>query len=372
MASRCVNLGCAIRAAGEFGSLAPMASVGSRGLSGLVERIGSRWLLCDLRSSRGSENPISLRFSACRGKQHSGQRTFFLIATTVTGCPPQKCSYSPYCKAMLPDDFAHQRMEAVNRLAAGVAHEFNNVLQIVRGYVAFARDSLPEGSETRQDLDNALEATDRASNLSTRLLQFARAEDEQGAATDANDAVDALRMLLRPIIGENVRLTCETQKNLPCVAAGDASLRQALLNLCVNARDAMAPEGGGLHLSTALVSAVEGTAADVGALESTEYVRVSVSDSGQGVPPEIRSKLFEPFFTTKAPGEGTGLGLPMVATFVKSAGGAIVVDSEPGVGTRFDLYFRPAPEVIEGDWLPESQRDTLEELAAAAVGGGDG
>lgn len=228
-------------------------------------------------------------------------------------------------------------MEAVNRLAAGIAHEFNNVLQIVHGYVSFARDALPRDHGCRRDLEAALDATDRAAELASRLLQFARAEDREDRSADVNDAVHALQLLLRPIIGENIQLRSETAEDLPLAAVGDASIRQALLNLCVNARDAM-PAGGQLTLETATVQAPQGVTPCIGVFTDQAYVRVSVSDNGEGIPDSMRASIFQPFFSTKAPGEGTGLGLPMVATCVSAARGAIVITSLPGKGSRFDLY----------------------------------
>lgn len=230
-----------------------------------------------------------------------------------------------------------QRMEAVNRLAAGVAHEFNNVLQIVRGYVAFARDGLPEDSDTRDDLAHALDATDRAADLSRRLLQFARAEDDEALSADAADAIESLRLLLKPIIGENIQIETRVDPDLPAVVAGDASLRQALLNLCVNARDAM-PAGGVLSLGASIHTGAADGDLVVGDPPIEPCVRVTVADTGEGMDEQTVARAFDPFFTTKQPGEGTGLGLPMVASLATRAGGCLRVDSRLGSGTRIDLY----------------------------------
>ena len=236
-----------------------------------------------------------------------------------------------------PADFTHQRMETVNRLASGVAHEFNNVLQIVHGYVSFARDALPLESEPRQDLEAALKATDRAAELASRLLQFTRAQDEESRVADISDTVLATKLLLRPIIGENISISAEVWEGLPEAAVNETLVRQALLNLCINARDAM-PSGGVLLLETALTSAPVGVAPCVGEFSDQCYVRLSVSDTGEGIPAAIQQRIFQPFFTTKGPEEGTGLGLAMVASCVSEAGGAITIDSTLGEGTRFDLY----------------------------------
>ena len=228
-------------------------------------------------------------------------------------------------------------METVNRLAAGVAHEFNNVLQIVHGYVSFARDALPSDCEPRQDLEQALKATDRAAELASRLLQFTRAPNEESCAADVSDIVLATKLLLRPIIGENIRIVAHACEGLPDAGANETLIRQALLNLCINARDAM-PSGGELLLETTLTNAPVEVNPCIGEFSDQSYVRLSVSDMGEGIPAAIKPHIFQPFFTTKGPGKGTGLGLAMVASCVLEAGGAITVDSTPGEGTRFDLY----------------------------------
>lgn len=246
-------------------------------------------------------------------------------------------------------DFTHQQMETVNRLAAGVAHEFNNVLQIVHGYVSFARDALPFDSEPRQDLEAALKATDRAAELASRLLQFTRAQDEENRAADISDTVVATKLLLRPIIGENIRIIANAREGLPEAGVNETLIRQALLNLCINARDAM-PTGGDLLLESDLVTAPVGITPCVGVFNEQSYVLLSVSDTGEGMSAAILQRIFQPFFTTKGPNAGTGLGLAMVASCVAEAGGAITIDSTLGEGTRFDLYL-PLAGAVEYDSL---------------------
>lgn len=240
-------------------------------------------------------------------------------------------------------------METVNRLAGGVAHEFNNVLQIVHGYVSFARDALPLGSEPRLDLEAALHATDRAAELASRLLQFTRAQDEENLAADISDTVVATKLLLRPIIGENIRIVANAREGLPAAGVNETSIRQALLNLCINARDAM-PSGGELLLESDLVTAPIGVTPCIGEFTEQSYVLLSVADTGEGISSEIQQRVFQPFFTTKGPDEGTGLGLAMVASCVAEAGGAITIDSTLGEGTRFDLYL-PLAGAVEYDSL---------------------
>ncbi len=242
------------------------------------------------------------------------------------------------CQEADPADLVTtQRLQAIDRLAAGVAHEFNNVLQIVSGYVTFARENLPADSPVRSDLDHALIATGRASRLASRLLQFARAEDDEAGVADVGDAVESLELLLRPIIGENIGIEVAAAEEPIEVAAGDASLRQALLNLSVNARDAM-PAGGVLRLAAGVATLTGDEPMAIGTPPAGDYARVSVEDTGEGIDPSVIGQLFKPCFTTKQPGVGTGLGLAMMADFVRRANGGVQVTSRPGEGTRFELY----------------------------------
>lgn len=258
-----------------------------------------------------------------------------------------------------------QRLEAVNCLAAGVAHEFNNVLQIVRGYVSFSRDASPEGSEIRADLDSALVATDRAADLSRRMLQFARAEDDHGGVVDVADAVESVALLLKPIVGENIQVEVDVLSDPPLVAVGEASLRQAILNLCINARDAM-PDGGTLRLAACLVEGAEVSGTHVGAISDGPYFELSVADTGTGMDAGTIEHVFEPFFTTKLPGEGTGLGLAMIAGFVSGAGGAIRVSSLKGAGATFHLYL----PVITEEAVPVPRHAPVASGEMAGLGGG--
>lgn len=228
-------------------------------------------------------------------------------------------------------------MEATNRLAAGVAHEFNNVLQIVYGYVMFAREGLPDESDTRRDLTCALEAADRAASLSSRLLQLVRADENHEGPADVNDAVDSLQLLLKPILGCAVNVEVDADGELPLAAAADGLLRQALLNLCVNAGDAM-PEGGAIRLVTRAVEFIEPEACSVGSVEAGNYIGVAVEDEGEGVSEEAMGQLFDPFFTTKDVGKGAGLGLSMVASFVAGSGGGLRYSNRPQGGATFELF----------------------------------
>ncbi len=234
-----------------------------------------------------------------------------------------------------------QRMEAIDCLAGGIAHEFNNVLQAVSGYISFASAELDAESQAFRDLAQAREAVGRATQLTRDLLGFARAQEEGMQATDINDVVEGLIDLLRPVLGADIELRLR-RTNAKMTAKVDVlELRQALLNLCLNARDAM-PEGGWLSISAERFRVVDQGAA--GALDPGVYCRIFVTDTGCGIPNESQRQVFDPFFTTKEAGKGTGLGLAAVYGFTQRAGGGVAVYSCDGTGTTFSLYL-PIEEI---------------------------
>ena len=262
-----------------------------------------------------------------------------------------------------------QRMETVDCLAGGVAHEFNNVLQIVRGYVSFARDALPEDSETREDLVQALIATDRAAGLASQLLGFVRSKETDELVTDINDTVGGVGMLLKPIIGEHINLSvaCSAER-LPTLSP-DGHLKQALLNLCVNARDAM-PQGGDLLMRVERFD-TESRRPEIGAgLNPGCYARIWVSDTGSGIPVDMQEKIFEPFYTTKEK-KGTGLGLAVVKSLTEQAGGALTLTSRPGSGTCFAVYVPLDEESLMLRQPEEAVADLFDRPEVLAARGGD-
>jgi len=227
-----------------------------------------------------------------------------------------------------------QKMESLGRLAGGMAHDFNNLMTAVLGHVSFAAAALPEAHETRAELDEIREAALRASELTRQLLAFARRQLVAPRVVDVNELVVSLDGLLRRLLGEDVELSTLLEGAPLCVRIDPSQLEQVLVNLAVNARDAM-PAGGRLVLVTADASLREGRHP---ALPAGRYVRVSVSDTGHGIAPELFEHLFEPFFTTKEAGRGTGLGLATCYGIVRQCGGHIEVESAPGAGARFDVY----------------------------------
>ena len=231
-----------------------------------------------------------------------------------------------------------QKMEAVGRLAGGVAHDFNNLLTVISSYSALALDALPSTAPLRADVEEIRAAADRAAGLTRQLLAFSRKQLMQPQVVSLNDVAADMERLLRRLIGEDVRLTMEFAEELGDVLADPGHLQQVILNLAVNARDAM-PSGGELRIETANVClSSELTIGALGA-DAGEYVTLVVSDTGSGMTADTQAHLFEPFYTTKPLGHGTGLGLSTVYGIVKQSGGDIHVQSSPGRGATFKLYF---------------------------------
>jgi two-component system cell cycle sensor histidine kinase/response regulator CckA len=227
-----------------------------------------------------------------------------------------------------------QKMESLGRLAGGMAHDFNNLMTAVLGHASFASETLPETHEAREELAAIEQAALRASALTRQLLAFARLQHVAPRVVDVNELVASLDGLLRRLIGEDIALKTRLAAVPACASIDPIQLEQVLVNLAVNARDAM-PQGGSLALETARVTVK--TEAHL-PLPEGPYVRVSVRDTGHGIGDQVREHLFEPFFTTKQPGKGTGLGLATCYGIVQQCGGHITVESAPDAGARFDVY----------------------------------
>jgi PAS domain S-box-containing protein len=218
--------------------------------------------------------------------------------------------------------FQAQKMEAVGRLAGGIAHDFNNLLTVINGHAAMLLQDLGEGTPVADSVRAILEAGERAAGLTQQLLAFSRKQIVAARELDLNAVVADTEAMLRRLIGEDVLLTKDLQPGLGAVRADPTQVQQVVMNLAVNARDAM-PHGGRLCILTK----------DVG-----EHVLLAVTDTGCGMTEEVKAHLFEPFFTTKGPGEGTGLGLSTVYGIVKQGGGHVEVESQPGSGTTVRVY----------------------------------
>jgi two-component system, cell cycle sensor histidine kinase and response regulator CckA len=231
-----------------------------------------------------------------------------------------------------------QKMEAVGMLAGGVAHDFNNLLTIINGYTQLILNSLRADDANRHSAEQVMKAGERAAALTNQLLAFSRRQVLQLKVLDLNRAVSSLGVMLQRLIGEDIDLRLELRPETGRVNADAGQLEQVLMNLAVNARDAM-PTGGTLTIETANVDLDETYAGRHIAVKPGPYVLLAVSDTGSGMDEATKQRLFEPFFTTKGPGKGTGLGLSTVFGIVKQSGGSLEVYSEPGRGSSVKIYF---------------------------------
>ncbi len=236
-----------------------------------------------------------------------------------------------------------QKMEAIGRLAGGVAHDFNNLLTVINGYGDLMLMELPEGDTLREPVAAILDAGERAARLTQQLLAFSRKAIVAPKILDLNDLVAESAKLVCRLIGEDIVVAVALAPALARIKADPGQIEQVIMNLVVNARDAM-PNGGRLTIETRNVTlGAEDLTGDPD-LKPGPYARLTVTDTGCGMPDEVRAKIFEPFFTTKEVGKGTGLGLAVVHGVVKLCGGQIGVESQVGVGTAFQLHFPAAPE----------------------------
>ena len=229
------------------------------------------------------------------------------------------------------------KMEAVGRLAGGVAHDFNNLLTVITGNVELAGGELAPADPLSQYLAEIAKAAESAASLTRQLLAFSRRQLIEPRTLNLSELVENLRKMLHRLIGEDIELRTRLAADLAAVKVDPGQFDQVVVNLAVNARDAM-PGGGRLTLSTANVALDEAYCRRHPDVKPGRYVRLAVQDTGQGMSPDVQQRLFEPFFTTKPKGRGTGLGLAVIFGIVKQAGGSIDVESEPGQGTTFNIH----------------------------------
>jgi PAS domain S-box-containing protein len=239
-----------------------------------------------------------------------------------------------------------QKMEAVGQLAGGVAHDFNNLLVVIIGYAdLLLRRMAPEGNERAlRQIEEIRKAGDRAKSLTRQLLAFSRKQVLQPKVIDLNALVRDMDKMLRRLIGEHIDIATVLEADLDNVEADPGQIEQVLLNLAVNARDAM-PDRGRLTIETANIELNAEFVRTHRTVEPGSYVMIIVSDTGEGMSPEVQARIFEPFFTTKEQGKGTGLGLSTVYGIIQQSGGSICVQSEPGHGTTFKIYLPRAHEL---------------------------
>jgi PAS domain S-box-containing protein len=250
-----------------------------------------------------------------------------------------------------------QKMEAVGRLAGGVAHDFNNMLTAIMSYAELLQADLPEDGAVQENLDEIRQAARRAAGLTRQLLAFSRQQILEPRVLNANEVVTGLEKMLARIIGEDVDLVTKLAPGLGHVRADPGQLEQAILNLVINARDAM-PSGGRLVIETADVELDEQYNVDHGIEGVGPYVMIAITDSGQGMDKATQARIFDPFFTTKEQGKGTGLGLSTVYGIVKQSGGFVWVYSEPGHGATFKIYLPRVDAPVEAPIAPTAVRTT--------------
>jgi PAS domain S-box-containing protein len=244
--------------------------------------------------------------------------------------------------------FRSQKMEAVGQLTGGIAHDFNNILAIILGNVELLRAYLPKDNYADEIIDAVLRATMHGRDLTGHLLAFSRRRLLNPQPVDVNALVGGIVKLLGRTLGASIQLTTETAGDAGIAFVDPGALEAAVLNVALNARDAM-PEGGTLIIRTAKADIANATSIDDD-LKPGTYVRLALQDTGAGMSPEVAARVFEPFFTTKAGGRGTGLGLSMVYGFVKQSGGAVTIQSQPGRGTTVTMLLpvAAAPKNLAG------------------------
>jgi two-component system cell cycle sensor histidine kinase/response regulator CckA len=266
-------------------------------------------------------------------------------------------------RRVLEDQFRQsQKMEAVGRLAGGIAHDFNNLLTVINGYTEVLLCHLNPGHPLHAKAAAIQQASDRATTLTRQLLAFSRKQLLELKVIDVNAIVSDMERLLRPLIGEDIELTTSLTPNIGCTRADAGQLEQVIMNLVVNAKDAM-PSGGKICIRTTSVTLDDSYRPENTFIKHGPYVMISVSDSGQGMDRETQARIFEPFFTTKEKGKGTGLGLSTVYGIIKQSGGYVFVQSELGRGTVFTIYF---PRIDE-----PSESHGATQVSPSAAGGSE-
>jgi len=254
--------------------------------------------------------------------------------------------------AQTQDQLLHAgKMEAIGQLAGGIAHDFNNLLTVILSYATLLGEGRALVSDRRLEIEQILGAAERAANLTRQLLTFSRREEARPRVLAINDVVNDTAIMLRRLIGENISLELRLDPAIACVVADRGQLEQVIMNLAVNARDAM-PGGGRLRITTRPVASGEVPGEDDA--PASAYVGLEFSDTGHGIDAETRARVFEPFFTTRSAGEGTGMGLAIVYGIVQQSSGQIQIDSAPGQGAVFTIYLPVAADTAPTA-VPEQQ-----------------
>lgn len=238
-----------------------------------------------------------------------------------------------------------QKMQAVGTLAGGIAHEFNNMLQVMNGNVELALNALPPQSRSRRLLERVVSSGNRAAALVNQILQFSHQSERRVAPISLQESVDEALELLRPSIPQSISIEKEVDSNCRPIWADASEVQQAIINLCANAAYAMRRDGGKLMISQRAIQLAAEALSELPDLVEGRYALLEVKDNGPGMTESVRTQVFNPFYTTKDVGEGTGMGLAIVYGIVKKYGGTATVASEPGRGSTFGLYFPLAESV---------------------------
>jgi signal transduction histidine kinase len=291
--------------------------------------------LSDLALSAGSDGPAAAR--TCDGTIVNVEvtaREIDLRGRRTVLCATADVTQRRHLEEQLRQS---QKMEAVGRLAGGVAHDFNNMLSVIIGYTQIHLADMPPEDPIRPDIEEMDKAAGRAADLTRQLLMFSRQQVLQPKDLQLDEVLGGLKKMLHRLVGEDIEVLVRAEPGLDCVHADPSSIDQVVMNLVVNARDAM-PKGGRLTLEVNNVVLDDAYAREHPGAKPGRYVMLSAADTGIGMDAATRTRIFEPFFTTKAEGKGTGLGLSTVFGIVAQSGGSMTVDSEPGKGTTFRLY----------------------------------
>lgn len=289
------------------------------------------------RRKDGSTYPVEVQIQL---HKQGEQGKFFAIINDI--------SESKSLKEQL---FATQKMDAIGRLAGGIAHDFNNLLTVILGYSEEILDNLELNNPLRMEAEEIVKAGRRASNLTRQLLTFSRKQVTQPDIIGFNDTINNLHKLLFRLLGEDIEIEMALADDLPMIKADPGQIEQIIINLALNARDAM-PKGGTLRLETGAQLLVQEDLRNHPELKAGNYACLSISDTGCGMSKEILDKVFEPFFTTKAAGKGLGLGLSTVYGIVKQSEGQVFVESEVGQGTCFKILIPATEESLDADRDP--------------------
>ena len=317
---------------------------------------GWQRLQADMQRGSGTDFQTEMQLLTARGKP-LWTKLSFAVAAVMPGEPPGMvfvCLDNSAAREMEDRMRQSQRLESVGQLTGGVAHDFNNLLTVILGNAELLHEQLLDNPKLAPLAGMVVSAGERGAQLTQRLLAFARRQALDPKAVDINQLIVELDPLLRRSLGGHVEMEYVRGAGLWPALVDPAQLDNALLNLCLNARDAM-PEGGRLTIETGHAHLSEEYAASLADVSPGQYVMLAVSDTGAGIDPADLHRVFEPFFTTKPAGKGTGLGLSMIYGFVKQSGGHVSVYSEPGAGTTFRLYL---PRAFESATVARRAADT--------------